>query len=60
MDDKKNRGEPDRSKVSGGQDYEVRYLADKHGISVEQAKALIAQHGNDRAKLDAAAKKLAG
>jgi hypothetical protein len=32
---------PDRSRVAGDQDYEVRYLAEKHGLSVEQARKLI-------------------
>jgi hypothetical protein len=36
----------------------VRYLAEKHGISVEQARDLIARYGNDRQKLDEAAKRL--
>jgi hypothetical protein len=44
--------------VAGGEEYEVRYFADKHGISVEQAEELIRQHGNNRDVLDAAAAKL--
>ena len=59
-DDKSNRGEPDRSRVSGSEGYEVRYFAEKHGISTEQAEQLIRQHGNDRDELDAAAKRLKG
>jgi len=59
-DNKDKRGAPNRREVAGGEGYEVEYLAKKHGLSVEQAQALIKQHGNDRAKLDAAAKKLAG
>ena len=59
MDDKTKRGAADRSKVAGGQDYEVRHLAEKFGLSVEQARDLIARHGNDRATLEAAARKLA-
>jgi hypothetical protein len=57
-DDKSHVGEPDRSRVAGEQDYEVRYLAEKHGLSAEQARQLIARVGNDRQNLDAAAKKL--
>ena len=57
-DDKAHVGEPDRSRVAGDQDYEVRYLAEKHGLSAEQARQLIARVGNDRQKLDKAAKKL--
>lgn len=54
-DDKTNRGEPDRSRVSGSEDYEVQYFAEKHGISVDQARGLIAMHGNNREVLDKAA-----
>jgi hypothetical protein len=57
-DDKTHVGEPDRSRLAGGQDYEVRYLAEQYGLSVEQARDLIARFGNDRQKLDEAAKKL--
>ena len=34
-DDTNDRGAQDRARVSGEQEYEVRYFADKHGISVE-------------------------
>jgi len=54
-DDKTNRGEPDRSRVAGSEDYEVQYFAEKHGISVDQARGLIAMHGNNRDALDKAA-----
>ena len=41
MPDNKSRvGEPDRSRVAGDQDYEVRYLAKKHGLSEQQALEL--------------------
>jgi hypothetical protein len=57
-DDKSNRGEPDRSRVSGSEDYEVRYFAQKHNLTAEQVRELIARHGNDREKLEAEAKTL--
>jgi hypothetical protein len=57
-DDKSNRGEPDRSRVSGSEPYEVRYFADKHGLSMDQAEDLIRQHGSDRETLDRAAEQL--
>ena len=57
-DDKSNRGEPDRSRVSGSEPYEVKYFAEKHGISVAEAEKLIREHGNDRKALDAAAVRL--
>jgi hypothetical protein len=58
-DDKTHVGEPDRGRVAGEEDYEVRYLAEKHGLSVEQARKLIDRFGNDREKLEAAARQLA-
>jgi hypothetical protein len=57
-DDKSKRGAPDRRQVAADEEYEVSYFAKKHGLSIAQADALIKQHGNDCAKLDAAAKKL--
>ena len=57
-DDKTKVGEPDRSRVPGDQDYEVRYLAEKHGLSAEQVKKLIARVGNDREKIESAARRL--
>jgi hypothetical protein len=54
-DNKQDVGGRDRSRVSGSDDYEVRYFADKHGISMDQARALIRQHGNNREELDRAA-----
>ncbi|WP_374470891.1 DUF3606 domain-containing protein [Phenylobacterium sp.] len=57
-DNKQNVGEPDRSRVSGSEDYELRYFADKHGISMDQARELVAKHGNQREELDAAAERL--
>lgn len=59
-DDPNKRGAQDRSRVAGDEDYEVRYFADKHGISMEQAQQLIAEHGNDRDELDRAAEQIKG
>lgn len=57
-DNKSHVGEPDRSRVAGGEDYEVQYLAQKHGISAEAARELIARYGNNRDVLDREAEKL--
>jgi hypothetical protein len=57
-DDRSKRGAADRERVAGGEDYEVEYFARKHGITKEQAEGLIKQIGNDRERLDAAARKL--
>ena len=57
-DSKSKTGKADRSKVAGGQGYEVRYFAQKHKISKDQAQKLIDRIGNDRDKLNAAAERL--
>jgi hypothetical protein len=57
-DDPRKEDNRDRSRVSGSEDYEVRYFADEAGISMDQARALIRQHGNDREKLMQAARAL--
>jgi hypothetical protein len=57
-DNKSHVGEPDRSRVAGGEDYEIQYLAKKHGISAEQARELVNRHGNNRDVLDREASKL--
>jgi hypothetical protein len=54
-DDKNKQDNRDRERVAGGETYEVRYFAEKHGISMDQAEELIRTHGNDRATLDRAA-----
>lgn len=57
-DDKTKVGEPDRSRVSAEQEYEVQHLADKHGLSAAQVRKLIARVGNDREKIETAARQL--
>jgi uncharacterized protein DUF3606 len=57
-DDKTKVGEPDRSRVSADQDYEVQQFAEKHGLSPQQVRDLIARYGNSREKLEEAAKQL--
>ena len=57
-DDTSNVGTRDRSRVAGGEPYEVEYFARKHGITAEQARELIRQHGNNREVLDREAEKL--
>jgi Protein of unknown function (DUF3606) len=53
-------GEPHRNPVPADQDYEVSHLALKHRLSQAQIRALISRVGNDRMKLDRAAKELSG
>jgi hypothetical protein len=45
-DDTRNRGEPDRSRISLSEDYEVRYWTEKLGVSAEQLAVAIKQVGN--------------
>ena len=59
-DDKSQTGGQDRSRVAADQDYEVRYFAERHGISTDQAEQLIAKHGNNRDELDEAARQMKG
>jgi hypothetical protein len=44
--------------MSADQDCEVRQLAEKHGLSPTQIRELIARVGNDREKVEEAAKEL--
>jgi hypothetical protein len=57
-DDKSKRDFRDRDRVSAKQDYEFRHFAEQNGLTTEQARELIRQHGNDREALTAAARKL--
>jgi hypothetical protein len=56
--DKRKVGEPDRSRVSADQDYEVRQLAGKYDLSQEYVRDLIARVGNDPVELERVAKEL--
>jgi hypothetical protein len=56
-EDKSKVGEPDLSRAAD-QDYEVRQLVGKYGLSVEYARHLIARVGNDPVELDRVAKGL--
>jgi hypothetical protein len=57
-DNKSHIGEPDRSLVAGGERYEVQHLAERTGISPDEARELIARFGNDRETLEREARKL--
>ena len=56
-DDKSKIGEQDRSRVSGSEDYELQYIAKEAGVSAERPRELIRQHGPDRQKVLAAARR---
>jgi hypothetical protein len=57
-DDKSHIGDPNQSRAAGDEDYEVRYLAEKHDLSVDQVRSLIARFGNDPEKIEAAVRQL--
>ena len=52
-DDKKKRGEPDRGRVSSMEDYEVKYLAQKHGVTQNAVKEAVRKVGAFRANVEA-------
>lgn len=58
-DDKTNRGAQDRSRISLGEDYEVRYWTEALGVSKERLEELVRQHGNSAEKIREALKKAA-
>lgn len=43
----------DRAKVAGGQDHEVRYEANKEGVSKDTVKKAVRNAGNSRKKVEA-------
>lgn len=51
-DDKSKRGKPDRERVSGGERYEVDYLAKKHGLPPPLVKKIIQQEGPMRTDVE--------
>jgi hypothetical protein len=59
-DDKTKVGKPDRSRVSADQDYEVRNIAEKFGLTVDQVRELMLRVGNDRDHVEKAARELSG
>jgi uncharacterized protein DUF3606 len=48
-DDKKNRGQPDRSKINMSEDYEVQYWTRHLGVSRESLQRAIDKVGNSAA-----------
>lgn len=45
MDDKKNRGQPDRSLVNVNEPYEARYWSKKFGITPERLREVVERVG---------------
>lgn len=45
-DDKTNRGEPDRSRISLSENYEVSYWTQRLGVSADRLRSIVARVGN--------------
>ncbi len=52
-DDKKNRGDPDRSLINLSEPYEVAYWTKKLGVSEAQLRAAVRAVGSSAAKVRA-------
>jgi len=46
-DDRSKRGPQDRNRINLNEDYEVRYWAEKFGVSEEELKAAVKRAGNN-------------
>ena len=55
-----SNSQADRSRVAAGDPSEVRYFGKKHGLTDQEVKDLIKQHGNDRKTLEAAVASMRG
>jgi len=51
-DDKNLRDGRDRSRVSGSEEYEIQYLAEKLNVSTDEIKNAIEKVGNSREKIE--------
>ncbi|MEI9413251.1 DUF3606 domain-containing protein [Mesorhizobium salmacidum] len=60
VDDKSKKDFRDRDRVSNSEDYEIDYFAQKTGLTPQQVRDLIRQHGNNRETLEREAKRLRG
>lgn len=47
----------DRARVASMEDYEVKYLAQKHGVTQTAVKAAVKAVGNSRSKVEAELKR---
>lgn len=51
-DDKNLRDGRDRSRVSGSEEYELQYLAEKLNVSADEIRNAIEKVGNSREKIE--------
>ena len=56
-DNKKDKGQRDRSRVAADQDFEINYLVEKTGASREEIERAIKEVGNSREKVEVFIKK---
>ncbi len=52
MDNKSMTGPTDRSRISGGQPWEMQYITRKFSVSQEKVKRAIEEVGNSRIKVE--------
>ena len=52
-DDKSQRGEPDRSRISVSEPYEVKYWANRFGVTPEELKDAVHKAGTLPAQVEA-------
>ena len=51
-DDKSKRGGQDRTRVAGGQDWEMSYMTQKFNVSKEQVEQAVKAVGNSRERVE--------
>jgi hypothetical protein len=51
-DNKEKRDAQDRSRVSGNEDYEIRYLSEKFGVDTAIVHKAISEVGNQREAIE--------
>ena len=52
-ENKKDKGQQDRSRVAADQDFEINYLVEKTGASREEIERAIKEVGNSRENVEA-------
>jgi hypothetical protein len=57
-DDRNPRDTRDRHRQAGEEPYDASRFAGKHGITIDQARNIIAEHGPSREACDIAAERL--
>ena len=51
-DDKQNQSNQDRARVSGTEDYEVQYMAQKFGVEPAIVRKALSEVGNNRKDIE--------